>query len=361
MTKLLDYESKVFASNTRFKFNEIENIGIVGGRGKIGDIILLRSITSNGVYDTVEDINGRHVKIYKGDCFVGVLGNRESSKLLLGGIPEKGLDITEGTRLHLLTDGGIVGQIVYTPDYLEKPMELECIGLLKKDNVILNTLEINGKKSSKLNNIVPIILTTATGTSAGKTTLTSKIINQLSKDYNIAALKLAGTGCLEDILRLKDAGAKWTMDFPDVGLPSTYVHKDIYLPRIRYLINKISEYTPDFIIAELGGDLLWANIPSILQDKMIMNNVSSILLVPLDSVGAIGSDYLLKKWNVNCDLFIINSPFQNSQSSKRRVKKYLDRVSYDMNKDDDLHIVIDNLTKSISTFNTNSNINQKGE
>lgn len=303
------------------------------GVGYEGDLVIVESLSSHGAYSEVETMSGRSMKLFERQRFVGVLGNRESSKYLVGGVPTAGLDISSATILHLLTNGGIVGVCEFSPRYMGDAMPLKCLGLLHHNGERLNTVARTPYIEGELGATCPIILVAATGTDAGKTTLTSKLIHHLTvhQRSNVASAKLAGTGCLEDVLMHQDAGAKWTLDFPDVGLPSTYTSPARYLSAVRTLLHKLSLNRPDLIVGELGGDLIWANIPTLLKAGDIMSNVTGLVLIIQDVIGAVGAIQLFKEWKVRCPVYLVTSPFRNSLASHRRIKQYLGMNSYDMN------------------------------
>ena len=349
MSKPLDFYKpiKCAASDTRL-YSLDESILVGEGMGYEGDLILVESLSSKGAYAEIEDLNGRSMKIYKGQKFVAILGNRESSKNLVGGIPNEGIYIDSHTVLHLLTNGGIVGNCDFSPYYMGDPLELRCLGLLNKDGKRMNSADNVQDWCLELGSTAPIILVAGTATDAGKTTITSNIISILVNElnYDIAGCKLAGTGCLEDILAHKDAGAKWIADFPDVGLPSTYTSEERYMKGTRTLLHELNKHNPDFIIGELGGDIIWANIPTLLKMPDVMKNVIGIVLVPLDTLSVIGSLKLMDEWNVQTPVYIINSPFRNERASQMRIEKYVKVDSYSATNLEDLRLLTNKIIES---------------
>ncbi|MBR0607492.1 hypothetical protein QRD88_03080 [Bacillus safensis] len=335
---------KCAASDTRFN-ESFEGIKVDYGIGKEGDLVLVEVLSNSGAYSEIENLDGRSMKLYIGQKFIAVLGNRESSKNLVGGIPAEGINITDNTILHLLTNGGIVGYCKSSPYYMGEPLSLKCVGLLKREDKVLNTADNVGDWCEELGETTPILLIAGTATDAGKTTLTSNIISILSNKYNLelAGTKLAGTGCLEDVLQHKDAGAKWVMDFPDVGLPSTYTSPERYKKGIRTLLNRLNKKEPDLIVAELGGDIIWANIPTLLTMPDVMKNVIGIVLVPLDILGVIGSFSLFEKWEVTTPVHLVNSPFRNTYASQIRNEKYVGVKSYDPTNEEDVNNLVEQI------------------
>ncbi|USL45556.1 hypothetical protein [Priestia megaterium] len=332
---------KCTASDTRLSEEDLIDIYVAEGIGKEGDLVLVEALEDAGAYCEVENMQGRSMRIFKGQRFVGVLGNRESSKNIVGGIDEGGIKIDETAIISLLTNGGIVGTCYDSPTYMGDAMKLKCIGLLKKENKTINTLDKLKDAPTQVEKIPPIILVAGTATDAGKTTIASKVISYLANQgYTVAGTKLAGTGCLEDVLAHKDAGATYVMDFPDAGLPSTYTSESNYQPGIRLLLQNLANKKPDFIVAELGGDIIWANIPTLFKMSDIMEFTSSLLLVSSDAISTIAAYKLLEEWGFNKDTYVFNSPFKNNLASQRRLQKYLNIDSYDSTKIQDVHSVV---------------------
>ncbi|CAF0824616.1 unnamed protein product [Rotaria sordida] len=83
------------ASDTRFRLSpgDDDSISIEAGVGQEGDLVLVEAMSDTGAYKEMEDLNGYGMRVYKRQRFIAVLGNRESSKYLVGGLPDGGLPI----------------------------------------------------------------------------------------------------------------------------------------------------------------------------------------------------------------------------------------------------------------------------
>lgn len=338
---------KCVASNARSSISDHDTYDVDDGIAQEGDLVLVEAVGDSGAYNEIENIQGRSMKIFDGQKFIGVIGNRESSKNIVGGVPNEGIKISMNTELSLLTNGGIIGECYDSPSYLGNTLKVKCLGLLEKNGKKINTIEKLDNYPVSIKNSPPIILVSGTATDAGKTTLSTKLISTLSKKgVKVGSLKLAGTGCLEDILLHKDAGANYSLDFPDVGLPSTYTSSENYKKGIRVLIEKMKNEDPDIIVAELGGDIIWANIPTLFQMKDIMNYVIGIALISSDAISTIAAYDFLQKWEVDKKIFIFNSPFKNLLASRKRIDFYLNVNSYDSNNYTDINKVLNEILPS---------------
>jgi hypothetical protein len=223
----------------------------------------------------------------------------------------------------LLSNGGIIGRSDNIPGYLASPMTVRCVGALSS---ALGPVNILPRDAALLpDKFPPIILVGASTTDAGKTTLTSNLINALTRKRGlaVASCKLAGTGCLEDVLAHKDAGAKWFRDFPDAGLPSTYTQPENYVPSVRMVLIELADYQPDIIVAELGGDLIWANIPVLLQLEDVMSHVVNLVVIPADVMSAVGARHLLSEWGVTTPVSWCIPPNCNPEAVGRRMRAYV--------------------------------------
>lgn len=347
MTQLTAYEPiKCAASNVRMD-PDWDRYGIDVRRGFEGDVVLVETLADSGAYAEIEDASGRSASLYRGDRFVAVLGNRESSKYLCGAVPEEGIDLAETPVLQLLTNGGIVGLAAPSPEYLKPPLEVRCHGVLTLDGETVNTIaRVREDERSALR---PIVLVGASATDAGKTTLASRLVASLSRDQGlaVAAAKLAGTGCLEDVLEHREAGARWIADFPDVGLPSTYTAASNYEPAVRSLLHLLSGKEPDIIVAELGGDLIWANIPTLFGMADVMESVVALVVIPGDVLGAIGTAKMLGEWGVTPPVVWGIPPTRNPTGFRLRMRAYVEGELIDTRSREDVERLAARLAASI--------------
>src|SRR5262245_554815 len=70
---------------------------------RVGNVVIVRAITDNATYNTLELVTGRMAKINPGDIIAGVLGYRRALKGFIGDVPET---VSAGDRLHILNLGG---------------------------------------------------------------------------------------------------------------------------------------------------------------------------------------------------------------------------------------------------------------
>lgn len=315
--------------------------------GYEGDVVVVRACSDRGAYAEVETLGGRSEQLHAGDAFLGVLANRQSLVYLNGAVPKDGIAVAPGTNLHLLSNGGIVGRCLECPPYLPGPLELDCLGVLVHEGTTVNTIRRARQIATTANTATtvphrPLILVAGSVTDIGKTTLTARLIANLThrRSLRVAGAKLAGTGCLEDVLLHRDAGAEWIADFPDFGLPSTYTSPANYSRAIDAQLRDLSGHGPDVIVAELGGDLLWANIPTLFAMPQIRAALIGVVVIPSDVLAALGVRSLVEGWGVDPGLVLWCIPPRcNALSFRQRMEVHRLGPLYDTRSLDDIDML----------------------
>src|SRR5262249_48066977 len=184
-----------------------------------GNAVVVRTLTDNATYNTLELVTGRMAKINPGDIIAGVLGYRRALKGFVGDVPES---IQAGGRMHLLNLGGLIGRCLGHHHSLNSAIEVEVMGMPVEDGKIINISEGAIKSQEKLDVTVPLVLVAGTCMNSGKTYAVTEIIKHLARaGMRIGAAKLTGVACLRDTLNMHDHGAIKTLSFLDCGLPST--------------------------------------------------------------------------------------------------------------------------------------------
>ncbi len=325
--KLAGFSLKAVSSNLR-SLPLPKSAGVSNGVGNEGSIILVR-VASKGAYASIEDRSGRDIKLAAGDHFVGVLGHRCSSYSVVGGIPEGGLKLHKGDRLALLSKAGLIGKAECVSKFLGgKATEVVVEGLITADGKPISIS--NRLKTPAGGQIAPLLLVIGTAAEVGKTTFAEKITYWLSKrGYRVAAAKIAGTGRMRDIKRVAGSGAIAHADFVDAGLASTYGRSD-YAAMSKGIFRYLSGFSPDIIIAEGGGDLIWGGLPEVLRDSEVQSRTAAIAVVPKDAAGAIGAKQLLANWGLSAPSYIISPIGANPLGFKKRIMAFLKERPFNM-------------------------------
>lgn len=252
-----------------------------------GDLVIVKCVDDFGAYVHVENEHGRDVRLYKHDVFIGVIANRFSGTNVSGFVPRE--PISTGSRLHLLSQSGVVGLAEEAPAYYKPALALEAIGFPTDSGNVIN---ISRSLLHKKSDVVfpkkkPIIVVCGTSAEAGKTTIVTQFCRHaksLYPDLTLAAGKVFGTGRLRDKLSFCDAGYDYALDFVDFGFATTYGISDL---DIAYLVNDMideCQNKADVVCIEIGGDLIEQGVFAVL-DALPNENVSFILAAN-DPMGA---------------------------------------------------------------------------
>src|SRR6185295_10414061 len=203
---------------------------------RAGNVVVVRTLTDNATYNTLELVTGRMAKINTGDIIAGVLGYRRALKGFVGDVPAS---LQAGDRLHLLNLGGLIGQCLGHHHSLNNAIEVEVIGMPVRDGRLLNIGEGAIACRDHLTATKPLVLVAGTCMNSGKTYAATEIIKHLTLEgRRVAAAKLAGVACLRDTLNMEDHGAIKTMSFLDCGYPSTVGLTDL-APMAKGVLSKL--------------------------------------------------------------------------------------------------------------------------
>ena len=286
---------------------------------RAGNVIVVRTLTDNATYNTLELVTGRMAKINHGDIIAGVLGYRRALKGFVGDVPE---NIKAGDRLHLLNLGGLIGRCVGHHHSLSNAIEVEVIGMPVVNGRILNIAEGAVAQRETLECSAPLVLVAGTCMNSGKTYAATEIIKHLTRaGRRVAGAKLAGVACLRDTLNMEDHGAIETLSFLDCGFPST-VGLENLAPMAKGVISKLAESEPDCIVIELGDGILGGyGVDTIFNDRELMNATAAVVFCAGDFVGAWGGRELLASHGVKID--VISGPVADSQMGTDYVKREL--------------------------------------
>jgi len=286
---------------------------------RAGNVVVVRTLTDNATYNTLELVTGRMAKINPGDVIAGVLGYRRALKGFVGDVPET---VSAHDRLHLLNLGGLVGRCVGHHHSLSGAIEVEVLGMPVRDGQLLNISEGAVAPRKTLDVATPLVLVAGTCMNSGKTYAATEIIKHLTRaGHRVAGAKLAGVACLRDTLNMQDHGAIKTMSFLDCGLPSTVGLEDL-APIAKGIISKLSETQPDCIVIELGDGLLGGyGVNTIFNDRELISAAAALVFCANDFVGAWGGRELLATQGVTID--VVSGPVSDSQMGIDYVKREL--------------------------------------
>ena len=217
-----------------------------------GDYVVAEVQPRSGVGEVFELASGRETSPMAGDLLVGALARRFATLEAVGSFEDVGPD----GDMHVMTGGGCLGRVTSRSRFTESILPVRYRG----------HLTTGGRKYRMRDFVpdppevafdVPVVLIVGTSMSAGKTFAGRVVIQQLKElGHLVAGVKLTGAGRWRDTLSFGDAGADFTFDFVDAGLPTTVVPPDEYREAIGRLMPRIAATGASVVVVEAGASPL---------------------------------------------------------------------------------------------------------
>jgi hypothetical protein len=163
-------------------------------------------------------------------------------------------------------------------------------------------------------------------------------------NLTVAGIKISGTGCMEDILEMQDAGSDMIYDLSDAGVISSYTSPKNTISAVKTILSKASSNGAEVCVCECGGDIICANVNNILQDDFIMRNTIKIALLYNDIMGVMTADRLFSEFKVKCDVLLVQNIKHNVFGDKFRLKEWNIKFdTFDVNKESEKERLVDNI------------------
>lgn len=196
--------------------------------------------------------SGRFIEAMEGSLLIGAFGKRHATLEVTG----DWRDIDEDMKMDAIGGGGLMGKLTSRSPYMPP-----VLSLTYKGHVLVNGEKVNMNdyvlSIPDLPFNLPVILIVGTSMSAGKTTAARMIIRQLCHmDLKVIGAKLTGSGRYQDILGMRDAGARFIFDFVDAGLPTTVCHEDKFIKALTHLLSRMAMVDADVAVLEAGASPL---------------------------------------------------------------------------------------------------------
>ncbi len=266
-------------------------------RGLEGDVCAFK-MADNAAPITIEAVSGRAMTLIPGDVFLACPGYRESTRWVVGGIPDGGL--VPGSGYWVLAECGVVGDFGgQSPAQKGYLGQVEYLGaVLDHSDRTLNIAAFTAAPTptSLDDHNAPLFLVVGTASEVGKTTAATGILRALRRGgrERILALKATGTSSVSELQTYQDYGADPCFDMVDFGLPTThpFVRDDINGFFGRMLDVCLAE-PADAVLVECGGDLMGANVPAFLAALRQRRPNMKVILVASDSLSAFGAKTVL--------------------------------------------------------------------
>jgi hypothetical protein len=266
-------------------------------RPKSGDVALFE-VLKIGKHTTIQSETKRNVFLVEGDTILAAYGNRYATGQFEGYVPSIPTEIND-----IIAIGGVVG-ILKSKNAEFKDIEPTKVRLLgyavDVSGKVLNTKYYHTNKIA-FTGLVPnnarVILSVGSTMDSGKTTSAAFLCRGLkTTGKNVAYVKFTGTTYTKDQDLAYDLGADVTLDFSDVGFPSTFMcsEKEL-LDLYQTILGMLEPYKPDYIVIEIADGLVQRETDFLLRSPKFMSTVSNIMMSCGDSLSAFFAvDYLAK-------------------------------------------------------------------
>jgi hypothetical protein len=257
-----------------------------------------------------------------GDVFLATPGYRESTRWVVGGIPEGGL--VPGNNYWVLAESGVVGDLIgdspRTKSHLGRVKYLGTA--LDDEDQVLNIRRFAASADvGAADHGAPAFLVLGTSAEVGKTTASIAVLRALRQKGHgtVIALKATGTSSFAELASYLDFGATQAFDCVDFGLPTTYPsHRDgMDLVFDRALDIALAIHA-DAVVVECGGDLLGANVPVFLNCMKLRRPRAKVILAAADALAAFGGAHVLHEMGLSVSL--IAGPCTDTPTVQRRTQ-----------------------------------------
>lgn len=215
--------------------------------------VIVAEVMEIGRHSKIELPFKRACTLFPGDLVGVAYGHRYATRQFEGTVP-KGNDVC-----HMLTVGGVCGEVVGMPTDMEPPTLLRQLGYLREADGSRVNLESYGLGVlGQSFGGAKVIVVVGSAMDSGKTTAAYSIVHGLTRSgATVCAAKLTGTASAKDPLIMEDAGAVRVYDFTDLGHASTALCSREQLWKIVVAIrSNLAAMSPDYIVLEIADGVV---------------------------------------------------------------------------------------------------------
>ncbi len=192
--------------------------------------------------------------------------------------------------------GGTVGVLHSMHAKFRKtgPTTLRLIGYATDTyKQVINTKKIQAGKmksfSGAMSSLTKVILSVGSSMDSGKTTTAAYLVHGLKKSgFKTAFIKLTGTIYTKDCDLAYDMGADMSIDFGELGFPSTYMcSKQELLDLYETLLSQVYGCSPDYVVIEIADGIFQRETEMLLQSQEFMAGIHAVFFSAGDSLSAV--------------------------------------------------------------------------
>jgi hypothetical protein len=269
---------------------------------------------------SAEAVTGRAMTLAPGDMFLGTAGYRESTRWVVGDVPEGGL--VPGQEYWLLADCGVVGAFIG-----ESPREKGHLGRVTFRGVAQDAdgRELTMRRfaipaaAAAADHGAPVFLVLGTSSEVGKTTAAVNVLRALRRSgrARVAALKATGTASLTELHSYQDNGAAPCFDCVDFGLPTSYPSGRADSGALfERMLDACLGVPADALLVECGGDILGANVPGFIAALQRRRPDAKVVLVASDALAALGAKSVLA--DMGLAVTLVSGPCTDTPTIQQR-------------------------------------------
>ena len=271
----------------RVNRSDVAGVGEMTNNFRAGDLVLCE-IARIGQHKKIQLSNQRYSVSYKGDLVVLCVGDRYAPDQFMGKAA------WHAEHLDLLAGGGIAGTVEKAHASMSAPTRLRPIGLLQDRFGMNINIDRYALQSQSIPDDVTVFGVFGASMNAGKTTAAVSLAHGLSRaGFNVAGVKLTGTGAFGDFNAFEDASVPVT-DFTDAGFSSTY---RVPLKEIERgfdtLVGQAAAKGARIIVVEIADGVFQRETKAILENSRISERLDGILFAAPDALGAVGGVQVL--------------------------------------------------------------------
>ena len=276
-----------------------------------GDYVMAEVLPGELENEGFELATGRRVFPMVGDLVVGAFARRFATLEVTGSFAEIGEDGVMDT----LTEGGCFGRVTSVSRFSKLLMPVRYRG-----HVLVAAQKVNMRdvipEPPDVPFALPVVLLVGTSMSAGKTYAGRVAVRELKKlGHTVVAAKLTGAGRWHDTLTMGDAGADYTFDFVDAGLPTTVCPPDEFRPAIGGLLRRMAATGASAAVIEAGASPLEPYNGGTLVE-MLEGHIVFTILAASDPYAVVG---IQEAWKRTLDL--VTGPTANTRAGVQLVHK----------------------------------------